>query len=354
MTIRTVNTSRPTPGREGNVMDAVDAGATWRRLLSGSWVGIVVATIILFALSPAIAQGSLGSAPLLSMLPFAAVLAMAAAGQTLVVQQRGLDLSVPGMIALAAGLCTCMVQSHGWPAWLAVTVAVVAPALVGLVNGVLVAVARVMPLVVTLGMNAVLLGTVLAISGGSPATAPGGLSRFSVDRTFGIPNTFIIAVVMLAVGGIIAKRSAVGRRLTYIGVSVPTASALGIRVTLYQVVAYGFAGLAYGAAGVLLAGYTRTPGLFIGDSYVLPTVAAVVLGGTAMTGGIASIVASGVGALFLTQLGQLLRSLGWNDAQQLIAQAAVLAAVVLLRQAAPALRGLAAQRRRRRTLPTAG
>ncbi|MEU1597035.1 ABC transporter permease [Streptomyces sp. NPDC005708] len=353
MTTRPPNASRPNPSYEGSAIDNLDAGATWRRLLSGSWVGIVVATIILFALSPAIAQGSVGSAPLLSMLPFAAVLAMAAAGQTLVVQQRGLDLSVPGMIALAAAICTCMVQSHGWPTWLAVTVAVVAPGLVGLVNGVLVAVARVMPLVVTLGMNAVLLGTVLAISGGSPATAPNGLSRFSVDRTLGIPNTFIIAVVMLAVGGIIAKRSAVGRRLTYIGVSVPTASALGIRVTLYQVVAYGFAGLAYGVAGVLLAGYTRTPGLFIGDTYVLPTVAAVVLGGTAMTGGLASIVASGVGALFLTQLGQLLRSLGWNDAQQLIAQAAVLAAVVLLRQATPALRGLA-QRRRQRALPTAG
>ncbi|MGI5441683.1 ABC transporter permease [Streptomyces shenzhenensis] len=353
MTTPTTNASRRAPSHDGNDMNDLDVGATWRRLLSGSWVGIVIATIILFALSPAVAQGSLGSAPLLSMLPFASVLAMAAAGQTLVVQQRGLDLSVPGMIALAAAICTCMVQSHGWPAWLAITVAVVAPALVGLVNGVLVAVARVMPLVVTLGMNAVLLGTVLAISGGSPATAPGGLSRFSVDRTFGIPNTFIIAVVMLAVGGIIAKRSAVGRRLTYTGVSVPTASALGIRVTRYQIVAYGFAGLAYGAAGVLLAGYTRTPGLFIGDSYVLPTVAAVVLGGTAMTGGLASIVASGVGALFLTQLGQLLRSLGWNDAQQLIAQAAVLAAVVLLREAAPALRGLA-QRRRRRVLPTTG
>lgn len=323
-----------------------DAGALARRLLSGSWVGIVAATVVLFALSPVIAQGSLGSAPLLSMLPFAAVLAMAAAGQTLVVQQRGLDLSVPGMIALAAVLSTCTVQSHGWPTWLAVTAAVLVPALVGLLNGVLVAVAGVMPLVVTLGMNAVLLGAVLAISGGSPATAPDGLSRFSVDRTLGVPNTLLIAVLVLAAGGLVARRSVVGRRLTYVGVSVPTASVLGIRVTLYQVVAYGFAGLAYGAAGVLLAGYTRTPGLFIGDSYVLPTVAAVVLGGTAMTGGIASIVASGVGALFLTQLGQLLRSLGWNDAQQLIAQAVVLAAVVLVRQAAPVVRAQVRRGRR--------
>jgi ribose transport system permease protein len=307
-------------------------------LLSGSWVGITVATLALFVVSPVVAPGSLGSAPLLSMLPFAAILAMAAAGQTLVVQQRGLDLSVPGMLALAAALCTCMVQYHGWPAWLAIAVAVVAPGVVGLINGIVISVAGVTPLVVTLGMNAVLLGTVLKISGGSPATAPHGLSQFAVDRTLGVPNTLIIAVVMLVLAGLITQRSVVGHRLTYIGVSVPTASALGIRVRLYQVLSYGFAGIAYGVAGVLLAGYTQTPGLFIGDSYLLPTVAAVVLGGTAMSGGIASIVASGVGALFLTQLGQLLRSLGWNDAQQLIAQAAVLAGVVLLREAAPVLR----------------
>ncbi|MYU22541.1 ABC transporter permease [Streptomyces sp. SID8352] len=341
----------PSPREDDMNDNGSGGGMAWRRLLSGGWAGITFATLLLFALSPAIAPGSTGSAPLLSMLPFAAVLAIAAAGQTLVVQQRGLDLSVPGMIALAAAVSTCTVQYHGWPTWLAITVAVAAPALVGLLNGVLVAVTRVMPLVVTLGMNAVLLGTVLKISGGSPATAPDGLSRFSVDRTLGVPNTFLIAVAVLAVGGVVARRSAAGRRLTYIGVSVPAASALGIRVVRHQVTAYGFAGLAYGVAGVLLAGYTRTPGLFIGDSYVLPTVAAVVLGGTALSGGIASIVASGIGALFLTQLGQLLRSLGWNDAQQLIAQAAVLAAVVLLRQAAPVLRRAA---RRRRALPAAG
>jgi ribose transport system permease protein len=116
-------------------------------------------------------------------------------------------------------------------------------------------------------------------------------------------------------------------------------------VRTYQVVAYTLAGLCYGAAGVLLAGYTKTPPLFLGDGYLLPTVAAVVLGGTALSGGIASVVSSGVAALFLTQLGQLLRTLGWSDAEQLIAQSAVLLAVVLVRVLAPRL--LAALRERR-------
>ena len=326
-----------------------DAADLWQRLLSNSGAGILVATVVLFVLSPLLAPGSLGSAPLLSMLPFASVLAIVAAGQTLVVQQRGLDLSVPGMIALSAALVTVMPQNHGWPLGVAVVSAVAAPAVVGLVNGVIVSVAGVMPLVVTLGMNALLLGTVFSLADGTPAGAPEALNRFALDRSAGIPNTLIIAVVVVVVAGVVTRRSIVGHRLTYTGLSAPAAAVNGVRVTTYQVLAYGFAGLAYGAGGVLLAGYTKTPPLFLGDSYLLPSVAAVVLGGTALTGGIASVLSTGVAALFLTQLGQLLRSLGWQDSEQLIAQAVVLILVVVLRELVPTLvrrRGQAQVRRR--------
>jgi ribose transport system permease protein len=311
------------------------AESTWRRMLSGSWVGITVATVLLFALSPVIAPGSLDPAPLLSMLPFASVLAIVAAGQTLVVQQRGLDLSVPGMIALAAVLSTGLPQNYGWPLWAAVIAGIVGPGIVGIVNGILVTYLRVMPLVVTLGMNAVLLGTVFFIADGTPSGAPAALNGFALDRTLGIPNTLLIAVVIVVIAGLVTQRSIIGRRLTAVGVSERAAAVLGVRVNVYQMFAYGFAGLCYGAGGVLLAGYTKTPALFLGDSYLLPTVAAVVLGGTALTGGIASVVATGIAALFLTQLGQLLRSVGWQDALQLIAQSVVLIAVVLLRELVP-------------------
>jgi ribose transport system permease protein len=332
-----MTTTKDLVGRPAEpVQDRDGAEAGWRRMLSGSGTGIAVATVLLFALSPVIAPGSLGAAPLLSMLPFAAVLAIIAAGQTLVVQQRGLDLSVPGMIALAAVLATGLPQSHGWPLWAAVIAGVAGPGLVGLVNGLLVTAFRVMPLVVTLGMNAVLLGTVFFLADGTPSGAPDALNRFALSRTLGIPNTLLIAVGIVGVAAIVTQRLIVGRRLTAVGVSGGAAAALGIRVNAYRMVAYGFAGLCYGAGGVLLAGYVKTPALFLGDSYLLPSVAAVVLGGTALTGGLASVAATGVAALFLTQLGQLFRSMGWQDAMQLIAQAVVLIAVVLARELLPA------------------
>jgi ribose transport system permease protein len=328
--------------------------AVLRKALAGGPATIWVATALLFALSPLIAPGSLGTAPLLSMLPFAAVLAIAAAGQTLVVQQRGLDLSVPGMIALAAVLCTALPQSYGWPLAPAVLVAVVLPGLVGVLNGLLVTTLRVIPLVATLGMNVVLLGTVFAIADGTPSGAVRSLNRFALDRTLGIPNTVLIAVVVIGLAGLVTQRSVIGHRLTAVGVSERAAQALGIRVAMYKTLAYGFAGLCYGAAGVLLAGYTKTPPLFLGEAYLLPTVAAVVLGGTALTGGLASVVSTGVAAVFLTQLGQLLRTLGWSDAPQLIAQSAVLLLVVLARALVPRLVERARARRSERASDDAG
>ncbi len=316
----------------------LQATGLWTRILSGRYTAIWIATIALFLISPLVAPGSLGSAPLLSMLPFAAVLAIASVGQTLVVQQRGLDLSVPGMIALGAVLVTKLPQSYGWDVAPAVAVGLAVPLLFGLINGVIIVVCKVMPLVVTLGMNSVLLGVVFAISGGTPSSAPTQLYQFTLDRTLGVPNTLLIAIVVLIIAGFVGSRTVIGRRLTEVGVSEPTARAIGTPVVSYQVLAYGVAAGFYAAAGILLASYTKTPPLFLGDSYLLPTVAAVVLGGTALTGGLASIVASGVAALFLTQLGQLFRAVGWSDAWQLIAQAVVLMLVVLIRELVPMVR----------------
>lgn len=302
------------------------------KLLTGSSGEIWIATALLFAVSPLIAPGSLGEAPILSMLPFAAVLAIIAAGQTLVIQQRGLDLSVPGMVAMGALLATNLPQTRGVPMEVAVTLAVGVTGLIGVMNGVMVTQFRVMPLVVTLGMNAILLGAVFAISNGTPAGALDSLNQFALNRTLGIPNTVLVATAVIGAVGLLTKKTPIGRQLTAMGVSEAAARALGIRVSLYQTLAYGIAGACYGAGGVLLAGYTKTPALFLGDAYLLPSVAAVVLGGAVLTGGLTSVVSSAVAALFLTQLGQLLRSLGWPDPSQLLAQSAVLVLVVLVRE----------------------
>ncbi len=325
----------------------------WRRVFSGGQAPIWIATVLLFAVSPLVAPGSLKYSAVVGMLPFAAVLAIAAVGQMLVIQQRGLDLSVPGMMAFGAALVTGLSQWYGWPLWAAIAGAVIFPGIAGLINGIVVTRFGVMPLVVTLGMNALLLGTVFALSNGTPAGAPQEVADFTKGEWGIVPNALIFAVVVIVIGGFISQRSIVGRKLTAVGVSDRAATAAGFRVKLYQTMAYALAGVAYGIAAILYAGYVTTPPLFFADSYLLPTVTAVVLGGTALTGGRAALISTGVAALFLTQLGQLLRAVGWQESYQLIAQAFVLLVVILARAIVPMItRSVRARREVARTAVT--
>ena len=100
----------------------------------------------------------------------------------------------------------------------------------------------------------------------------------------------------------------------------------------HLVSSYVLAGICYAIAAIVLAGFLKTPGVFIGDTYLLPSVAAVVLGGTALTGGVGNVAASAVAALFLTQLGQLALSIGAPTAVQLLIQSGAIAVGMGLRE----------------------
>jgi ribose transport system permease protein len=293
---------------------------------------IWVATALLFALSPLLAHGSVGRSALLSTLPFAAILAIASIGQTLVVQQRGLDLSVPGMITLSTIIVTKYPNGHD--ARLPAAIGLIAIACIGsgLLSGVAITRFSVTPLVATLGVNALLTGAVLQITSGSAtAAAPPGLARFALDKTLGIPNTVIIAVVAIAVVAGAVRTSVVGRRFVLIGANAPAANAAGLRVSTYVLSTYILASLAYGAAGILVAGFLGTPGISAGDDYLLPTIAAVVLGGTSLGGGTGSVVATAAGALFLTQLEQVVLGSGAGVSGQYLIQGAIIALGMALR-----------------------
>src|SRR5256885_11365032 len=150
---------------------------------------IGLATALLFAISPLLSSGSGGRSGLLSILPFAAILAIAAIGQTLVVQQRGLDLSVPGMITLTTIIVTRFPHGSDSRLWGAASLIVLACAVSGLVSGIAITWLGVTPLVATLGVNALLTGVVLQItSGASTSSAAPGLADFAIAKTFRIPN----------------------------------------------------------------------------------------------------------------------------------------------------------------------
>lgn len=298
----------------------------------GRFFAIWFVTAILFAASPLVAPDSLSQAAIFSMLPFAAISALVAVGQTLVVQQRGLDLSIPGAISLAALLVTKFPNQADAlvPAAILLTLAV--GALVGLLNGLTVALFGIAPFVATLGVNALVLGFVQWYSGGSPTGAAGALNQWALATTGGLPNTVVLTAVLIALVQAALLWTVSGRRFEAVGANPTAATAAGIRVFCYLVGAYVLAGICYAIAAILLAGFLKTPGVFIGDTYLLPSVAAVVLGGTALTGGVGNVAASAVAALFLTQLGQLALSIGAPTAVQLLIQSGAIAVGMGLRE----------------------
>jgi ribose transport system permease protein len=298
--------------------------ATPRLPVGGAATAIIVATALLFLVSWIIEPQSVRHSSLLGMLPFAAVLAIVAVGQTLVVQQGGIDLSVPGMISLTVVIMTRYPNGDSGKLAGALLFAFGAAIAAGLITGILVSRVGITAIVTTLGMNALLYGAVIQISGGTPRTTTDALHNFASGRVLGIPSTVPIAIAITAVVAVLVKRTVAGRRFEGVGASNSGARAAGLVVRRYQLAAYVSATVLYCAAGVLLAGVVSTPSAFQGDSYLLPSVAAVVLGGTSLLGGRGSVVASAVAALFLTQLDQLLLTSGVSNAAQNLVEAGAL------------------------------
>jgi ribose transport system permease protein len=301
-------------------------------LLRGPYVAIWPATALLFLVSPLIAGGSDGTSALRSTLPFAAILAIIGIGQTLVIQQRGLDLSVPGIVSLSAILVTKLSNGSDSGLLTAVIVVIAASALAGLVSGLAVTRLGITPLVATLGVNALLLGTILQITGGSSsASAPPGLASFAFGRVLGVSYLVLIALALVAGVAFVLRRTTAGRRFVAIGTSAAAAHVAGMPVRRYRLATYSIAAVCYGVAGVLVAGYLQTPGLSAGNNYLLPSIAAVVLGGTSLAGGSGSVLATAVGALFLTQLQQVVFGAGAPASVQLLIQSIAIGLGMALR-----------------------
>lgn len=291
------------------------------------------AILALVAISPFVARGSISLGALRSTLPFAAILAIVAIGQTLIIQQRGLDLSIPGIVSISAILITKIPNGNDGKLFVAVLVVLTVCAIAGLLNGLVITVFGVTPLVATLGVNAILIGTILKItSGAQTASATHNLARFSAGRVFGISNIIWVSILVIAIVTFILNSTILGRQFVAIGTSAQAARAAGMPVRLYQTMTYVVAALFGSLGGILLAGYLQTPGLSAGNEYLLPSIAAVVLGGTSLAGGAGSVLATAGGALFLTQLQQVVFGAGAPSSVQLLIQSIAIALGMGLRR----------------------
>jgi ribose transport system permease protein len=301
-----------------------------RHFVSRGLATVLVATGALFLLSELVAPSSLTHGTLLTMLPFAAALAIASLGQTLVVMQGGIDLSVAGGFSLYVVIVTkypAGVNSRLLPA---IGIAIGAAVAAGIVNGVLIGRLRLNPIVATLGTNALLFGAVLWYSAGIPTTTTARLARVGGGTWLGIPAPVYFAVAATALVTVVVKLTPPGRRFEGVGANETAARTAGLRVRRHRTSAYVWAQLLYCLAAVMHAGIVNQPTAYEGNNYLLPTVAAVVLGGTSLLGGRGNLVATTLAALFLSQLDQFVLALGVTYATRTLVQAGALAVGVAL------------------------
>jgi len=290
-----------------------------------------IATTALIVGGGAIAPSTVSISALQLMLPFFAVLAVASIGQHLVIQQRGLDLSVAGIMSFSAVIVSALPSSEaGVPETLAfVALALTMGLGVGAVNGVLVALLRVNSLVASIGMNSLMLGITMHVTRGFSQQAPPPLNKFGIGKFLEVPLTIYVMLVIAAIAIFVLEKTTVGRRFAASSVNPDAAIAVGIPLDGYRIATYALAGLCYAAAGVLLASYVLSPTVFSGMPYLLATVAAVVVGGNPIGGGArGSVTATILGALFLTYLGQLVLAVGFETSAQNIVQAIIIIASV--------------------------
>ena len=189
---------------------------------------------------------------------------------------------------------------------------------------------RLNPIVATLGTNALLFGVVLWYTAGIPTTTTARLARVGGGTWLGSPAPVYFAVAATALVTAVVKLTPAGRRFEGVGANATAARMAGLPVQRHRAAAYLWAQLLYCLAAILHAGIVNQPTAYEGNNYLLPTVAAVVLGGTSLLGGRGNLVATALAALFLSQLDQFVLALGVSFATRTLVQAAALAVGVAL------------------------
>ncbi|HEX6131629.1 MAG TPA: ABC transporter permease [Actinomycetota bacterium] len=289
-------------------------------VVASRYLPVYVAIVLLVVVAAIWAPDTLTGPGLRAVAPFGTFLAIAALGQMLVIMTGGIDLSVPGSFTLAAMLTVGVGKADDERIWVAIGVALLAVALVGLVNGILIGGLGLNALIVTLAVGQVVSGiasryyTGVAIQ----TPVPAGLSAWTSARFLGVTRTFWVGVVLTLVLVVIFRFTTPGRRFQVVGANPVASWIAGLRVNLNQVAAYVLAAVLYGVAGILLAAFLKTPSINLGDPYLLGPIAAVVIGGASLTGGLASPLSTWAAAMFLAGLNQMMRVMGLPTALQFV------------------------------------
>ena len=258
------------------------------------------------------------------------ILALAAAAQFFAVVVRGIDLSVGAMMALTNTLASYVLAGSGLEIMGGILLVMLAGLLCGLVNGLLVVYGRIQPIVVTLATSSVFIGLALLLR-----PTPGGVIDYDLADAmtldvFGIPTSLIIVAVLVGGFWIPFRRTGLGLGIYAVGSSEQAAFQSGIRVDLIRLAAFSLAGFFAGLAGLYYSFVTTSGDAGIAANFTLNSIAAAVLGGVLLRGGVGSLIGAMAGAFILRTISALMFFSGIPTLAQPLFEGMILAGAIAI------------------------
>lgn len=326
-----MSTATPTTTGPGETEPGPSSGSRWR-VDASRWadfaapIALVVVWLAFFIATP----NFLTAANISDLLVASSILAVLSLGQQFAVVVAGIDLSVGANLPWAAALLG-YVAGHGHSVALGIVVGIVGGLVVGLLNGILVGYLGMTDFIVTLGMLSLVSGaTLLLTKGNTVAVSSRFLQDVAINGAGPVRWFWLIGLVCALVTGFALFRTRIGTHLLAVGGNAEGARGTGIPVRRVRMYAYGVSGLLTGVAGVMLVARNGGADPSLQTSYLLSSIAAVVLGGSSLFGGRASVLGSVVGAVLLTSLVNGFTILGISQYYQPVAVGAVVLMSALL------------------------
>lgn len=312
-------------------------GESGRSLGSEGWT-----TLALFAASAGLILASRWISPAFggwnqakAILVLSSFTMVVAFGQQMVILLGGLDLSVASMMTLGGVLTFGWIGNSSAALTWGIPVVLIVTGLVGVVNGVGITLLRVPPFIMTLASGIIIYSAALGITQGTPRGEASPLLSGLFTHEIGgqVPVVLLLMGVLAVLGTLLQRATPFGRKLYAVGTSPAAAHVAGLRVRALTVATYGISGAAAGLAGILMVGYAGGATLTMGQSYLLPSIAAVVIGGTSILGGQGIYLGAVGGAVLLTTMSTIISALGIAEGwRTVIYGAVIMVALLLLRE----------------------
>ncbi|TCS77746.1 monosaccharide ABC transporter membrane protein (CUT2 family) [Muricomes intestini] len=311
--------------------------------LNNPYLPAIIGSIILMILGQILSTGFLSMNNISSILMTTSILTLASVGQAAVIisGDSGLDMSIGAIMSMTALFGPMIAVGSGAASFaLMIPATILMGAIVGLLNGIGVQVLKVVPLVMTLIMSNVVNGFSILVTKGQPSVTVSpqlkSISKTLIGPLRILPAVIIILLVLLEV--FFLRKSRYGRRLFLAGNNRNAANLCGINSRLVIILAYIFGGAVAGLAGLMLVGYAGTAQMNMANSYTMLSIAAVVIGGTKLTGGKGTFVGGALGSLVLILITNILQALNMAAGLRSLIQGVILLAILMVNSRAPRMR----------------